>query len=45
MAAPDGTPLQQLRFRVVSCSSEDPDYPAAELNEHSPDTRGWQTQR
>jgi centrosomal protein CEP104 len=27
----------------VNCSSEDPGYPADELNVHSPNTRGWQS--
>jgi centrosomal protein CEP104 len=31
------------RFKVVHCSSEHDDYPASELNVHSPDTRGWQS--
>lgn len=36
---------QQLRFRVVYASSEDPDYPASELNAHTSHTRGWQSAR
>lgn len=28
---------------MVSCTSEDPGYPADELNVHSPNTRGWQS--
>ena len=28
---------------MVQCSSEDPGYPADELNVHSPNTRGWQS--
>ena len=34
---------QKLRFRVVNFTSEDPGYPADELNVHSPNTRGWQS--
>ena len=34
-----------VRFQVVHCSSEDSEYPATELNQHSPSTRGWQSSR
>ena len=37
--------MSKLRFQVVHCSGEDPEYPAEELNAHSPHTRGWQSQR
>ena len=33
------------RFRVVSVSGEDPEYPARELQHHTPETRGWQCPR
>ena len=33
------------RFRVVSVSGEDPDFPARELQHHTPETRGWQCPR
>jgi centrosomal protein CEP104 len=33
------------RYKVVSFSSEDGDYPAAQLNTVSPSTRGWQSVR
>ncbi|GAQ85746.1 Galactose-binding domain-like [Klebsormidium nitens] len=36
---------QKLRFTVESASGEDPDYPAKELNFHSPHTKGWQSPR
>mmetsp|Transcript_63886 Transcript_63886/g.207625 ORF Transcript_63886/g.207625 Transcript_63886/m.207625 type:complete len:128 (+) Transcript_63886:242-625(+) len=35
----------QLKYRVVKCSSEDPEYPVSELLASSPQTRGWQTAR
>ena len=35
----------KLRFKVCYCSGEDPDFPASELNAHTPHTRGWQTPR
>ena len=35
--------MSKLRFRVVHATSEDPSYPAEELNVHSPNTRGWQS--
>jgi len=35
----------KLRFSVLSCTGEDPDYPARELLYHSPQTRGWQCPR
>ena len=34
-----------IRFRVVHSSSEDSGYPSSELNEHSPSTRGWQSDK
>ena len=36
---------RKLPFHVVFASSEDVDYPASELNVHSPSTRGWQSAR
>ena len=45
MAASAAGSEQKLRFVVVHCSSEDDDYPAGELNVHSPNTRGWQSAR
>lgn len=36
---------RKLRFRVAYCSSEDADFPARELNAHSPNTQGWQSAR
>ena len=36
---------KKLAFQVVYASGEDPEYPATELNFHSPQTRGWQSQR
>ena len=35
----------KLKFRVVQCSSEDPEFPSTELNAHSPHTVGWQSAR
>ncbi|CAM9963786.1 unnamed protein product, partial [Phaeothamnion confervicola] len=35
--------MSKLRFRVCYASGEEPDYPATELNTHSPHTRGWQS--
>lgn len=43
-AAPPGEQQQQpkkLKFEVAFASAEDPDFPASELNYHSPETRGW----
>lgn len=37
--------MSKLRFNVVYFSGEDPEYPAEELNIHSPHTRGWQSPR
>ena len=34
--------MHNSRFRVIDATSEDPGYPADELNVHSPNTRGWQ---
>merc|ERR1719277_1657353 len=38
-------PSARLQYRIVKCTSEDPDYPVTELESHSPQTRGWQTAR
>lgn len=35
----------KLKFKLVYCSSEDPEFPATELNQHSPHTVGWQSAR
>lgn len=37
--------MHSYRYKVVSFSSEDPDYPASQLNTVSPSTRGWQSVR
>jgi hypothetical protein len=34
---------KKLQFRVAYASTEDGEYPARELNTHSPHTRGWQS--
>lgn len=36
---------RKLGFAVCFASGEDPDYPATELNYHSPQTKGWQSPR
>ena len=40
----DGAAVK-LKFRVVYCSGEDPEYPVTELLENSPQSRGWQSTR
>lgn len=37
--------MGKLPFTVVSCTGEDPEFPAAELNVHSPSTKGWLSPR
>ena len=37
--------MAKLSYTVLTYSSADPEFPAAELNVHSPHTRGWQTPR
>mgnify|MGYP001354794080 CR=1 FL=1 len=37
--------MGKLPFSVVSCTGEDPEFPAAELNIHSPSTKGWLSPR
>jgi centrosomal protein CEP104 len=37
--------MSKLGFKVVHCTGEDMEYPVAELNTHSPHTKGWQTPR
>jgi len=44
LRAPGSTPQpKQVRFSVVFCGGEDPEFVAAELNAHSPQTKGWQS--
>ena len=33
----------RLKYRIVKVSSEDPEFPAAELLVHSSQTKGWQS--
>jgi len=40
-----GSMMAKLSYRVVASSGSDPEFPANELNVHSPETRGWQTSR
>lgn len=35
--------LYKLKFRVIYCSGEDPEFPVTELLENSPQSRGWQS--
>lgn len=35
----------RLKYKIVKCTSEDPEYPASELLAHSSQTKGWQTAR
>jgi len=45
-AGPINTPAERkCGFQVCFTSGEDPDYPATELNYHSPQTKGWQSPR
>lgn len=37
--------MSPFRFNVIYYSSQDEEYPASELNSHSPQTRGWQSFR
>ncbi|KAM3573336.1 hypothetical protein VYU27_004695 [Nannochloropsis oceanica] len=37
--------MSKINFQVVYASGQDPDYPADELNVHSPGTKGWQSPR
>ena len=37
--------MGKLTFAVISCTGEDPEFPAAELNIHSPTTKGWLSPR
>lgn len=34
---------KKLKFKVVYASGEDRGYPSSELNQHTRDTKGWQT--
>jgi len=35
----------RLKYKIVKCTSEDPEYPSSELLAHSSQTKGWQTAR
>lgn len=35
----------RLKYKIVKCTSEDPEFPSSELLVHSPQTKGWQTAR
>lgn len=35
----------RLKYRIVRCTSEEPDFPVSELLAHSQQTKGWQTAR
>ncbi|CDW88088.1 centrosomal protein of 104 kda [Stylonychia lemnae] len=35
--------LYKLKYRIVYCSGEDPEYPVTELLDNSPQSRGWQS--
>lgn len=35
----------RLKYKIVHCTSEDPEYPVSELLAHSSQTKGWQTAR
>merc|ERR1719502_2614329 len=37
--------MSKLSFTIAYASGEDIEYPARELNTHSPHTRGWQSAR
>ena len=37
--------MSKIKFRVISCSGEDPQYPVTELLTHSPQSKGWQSPR
>ena len=37
--------LAKLKFRVLSCTSEDNDFPVTELLKHGPQSKGWQSAR
>ena len=36
---------QRLTYRVVACTSEEPDYPVTDLLNQSPQNKGWQSTR
>ena len=37
--------LTKLKFRIVSFSSEDNDFPVTELLKHGPQSKGWKSAR
>lgn len=41
MAKPGEPAFSKLKYRVIYCSSEDPEYPVTELLDPTPNSRGW----
>lgn len=37
--------MSKIKFRILSCTSQDSQYPASELLTQSPQSRGWQSSR
>ena len=37
--------MSKLKFRIITCTGEDPQYPVTELLTISSQTKGWQSQR
>lgn len=37
--------VTKLKFRIVFCSSEEPEFPASELLRHGPNSKGWSSAR
>ena len=35
----------KIKFRIIACTGEDPEYPATELLNQSPQSKGWQSPR
>mmetsp|Transcript_60389 Transcript_60389/g.141161 ORF Transcript_60389/g.141161 Transcript_60389/m.141161 type:complete len:875 (+) Transcript_60389:78-2702(+) len=40
-----GSANSRLKYRIVKCTSEEPEFPVSELLSHSQQTKGWQTAR
>ncbi|CAE8587431.1 unnamed protein product, partial [Polarella glacialis] len=43
MATP--APASRLKYEIIKCTSEDPEFPVSELLTHTSQTKGWQTAR
>ena len=42
-ASQPGQSVVKLKYRIIYCSGEEPEYPVTELLDPTPNSRGWQS--